>query len=108
MKLFNIPPKSHTSRISNYRMKRLLSVPNSSDGLIFVKIQAKDGRFLSKNTDIRLAKRRAKFKFCPSSSRSLRVQSVTNIIGWKIGVNKTNGHFYHSLSYQDHHSGFVI
>ena len=42
------------------------------------------------------------------SATSLRVQSVMNIFGWKIGVNKTNGHFYHSMSYQDHHPGFVI
>ena len=39
------------------------SVPNSSDGLIFVKSRAKDGRFFSKNTGVRRAKRRAKLKF---------------------------------------------
>ena len=43
------------------------SVANSSDGLIFGKRQAKDGRktgaFFSKNTGARQAKRRAKFKF---------------------------------------------
>ena len=37
----------------------MLSVTNSSDGLIFVKRRAKDGRFFSKNTGVR----RAKFKF---------------------------------------------
>ena len=36
------------------------SVTNSSDGLIFVKRRAKDGRFFSKNTGVR----RAKFKLC--------------------------------------------
>ena len=41
--------------------KRESSVTTSSDGLIFVKRRAKDGRFFSKNTGIRRAKRRAKF-----------------------------------------------
>ena len=47
--------------------KSYISVPNSSDGLIFVKRQAKDGRYFSKNTGVRLAKRWAKLKllwFC--------------------------------------------
>ena len=39
----------------------LYSVPNSSDGLIFVKRQALDGPFLDKNTGFRRAHRRAKF-----------------------------------------------
>ena len=43
-----------------------LSVPNSSEGIILVKRRAKDGRFFSKNTGDRRAKRRAKFKFGPS------------------------------------------
>ena len=38
------------------------SVPNSSDGLIFVKIRAKDGRFFNKNMGVRRAQRRAKLK----------------------------------------------
>ena len=42
----------------------IISVTTSSDGLIFVKRRAKDGRFFSKNTGIRRAKRRAKFKLC--------------------------------------------
>ena len=33
---------------------------------------------------------------------------IVNIFGWKIGVSKTTGQFYHSMSYQDHHPGFVI
>ena len=40
------------------------SVTTSSDGLIFVKRRAKDGRVFSKNTGVRRAKRRAKFKLC--------------------------------------------
>ena len=40
------------------------SVTTSSDGLIFVKRQAKEGRFFSKNTGVIRAKRRAKFKLC--------------------------------------------
>ena len=39
------------------------SVPNSSDGLIFVKRRALDGPFLDKNTGFRRAHRRAKFTF---------------------------------------------
>ena len=39
------------------------SVPNSSDGLIFVKRRALDGPFLGKNTGFRRAHRRAKFTF---------------------------------------------
>ena len=39
------------------------SVPNSSDGLIFVKRRALDGPFLDKNTGFRRAHRRAKFMF---------------------------------------------
>ena len=44
------------------KMKMKCSVPNSSDGPIFEKRRAKDGRFLNKNTGVRRAKRRAKFK----------------------------------------------
>ena len=44
----------------------IFSVPNSSNGLIFVKRRAKDRHFFSKNTGVRPAKRRAKFKFHPS------------------------------------------
>ena len=40
-----------------------LSVPNSSDELIFVKRRALDGPFLDKNTGFRRAHRRAKFMF---------------------------------------------
>ena len=39
------------------------SVPNSSDGLIFVKRRAKEGLFFFKNTGVRRAQRRAKIKF---------------------------------------------
>ena len=42
------------------------SVASSWDGLIFGKIRAKDGRFFSKNTGVRRAKRQAKFKYRPS------------------------------------------
>ena len=42
---------------------RECSVPNSSDGLIFVKRRALDGPFLDKNTGFRRAHRRAKFTF---------------------------------------------
>ena len=38
-------------------------MPNSSDGLIFVKRRALDGPFLDKNTGFRRAHRRAKFTF---------------------------------------------
>ena len=41
----------------------IISVPNSSDGLIFVKRRALDGPFLDKNTGFRRAHRRAKFVF---------------------------------------------
>ena len=41
---------------------RFGSVPNSSDGLIFVKRRATDGHYFGKNTGVRRAKRRAKFK----------------------------------------------
>ena len=44
--------------------KNICSVTNSADGLIFVKRRAKDGHFFRKNTGVRRAKRRAKFKFC--------------------------------------------
>ena len=40
-----------------------ISVPNSSDGLIFLKRRALDGPFLDKNTGFRRAHRRAKFTF---------------------------------------------
>ena len=40
-----------------------LSVPNSSDGLIFVKGRAKDRRVLDKNTGVRRAQRRANLRF---------------------------------------------
>ena len=43
--------------------KTISSVPNSSDGLIFVKRRALDGPFLDKNTGFRRAHRRAKFMF---------------------------------------------
>ena len=43
--------------------KEETSVPNSSDGLIFVKRRALDGPFLDKNTGFRRAHRRAKFTF---------------------------------------------
>ena len=39
------------------------SVPNYSNGLIFVKRRAKDGRFSNKNTGVRRAQRRAKLRF---------------------------------------------
>ena len=58
------------------------SVPNSSDGLIFVKIRAKDGRFFNKNMGVRRAQRRAKLKvivilssFCDLA----QVQSVVDL-----------------------------
>ena len=46
-----------------HRTTLLSSVPNSSDGLIFVKRRALDGPFLDKNTGFRRAHRRAKFTF---------------------------------------------
>ena len=45
------------------KLTHCCSVPNSSDGLIFVKRRALDGPFLDKNTDFRRAHRRAKFTF---------------------------------------------
>ena len=45
------------------KMQDQCSVPNSSDGLIFVKRQALDGPFLDKTTGFRRAHRRAKFTF---------------------------------------------
>ena len=48
------------------------SVTTSSDGLIFVKRRAKDGRFFSKNTGVRRAKRRAKFKFLQKKGKILQ------------------------------------
>ena len=60
-------------RSSSERRKRLLkshtSVPNSSYGLIFVKILAKYGRIFSKNTSEILAKIRAKFMFTTKNSK---------------------------------------
>ena len=56
------------------------SVTNSSDGLVFVKRRAKDGRFFSKNTGVRRAKRRAKFKFILKK----RVNSTRDILTTKV------------------------
>ena len=53
------------------------SVPNSSNGLIFVKIRAKEGCFFGKNTRIGRANRRAKFKF--STKRSYIFQKFQNL-----------------------------
>ena len=55
-------------------LKSIPSVTNSSDGLIFVKRRAKDGRLFSKNTGIRRAKRRAKFKLCIKKARKFDVR----------------------------------
>merc|ERR1719490_660960 len=54
------------------------SVTNSSDGLIFVKRRAKDGRFFSKNTGVRRAKRRAKFKLCIKKARKFDSRHFNN------------------------------
>ena len=54
------------------------SVTNSSDGLIFVKRRAKDGRFFSKNTGVRRAKRRAKFKLCIKKARKFDLRHFNN------------------------------
>ena len=77
----------------------LVSVPNSSEGLIFVKRLV---LFFGKNTD--------KIQILPlfCCFQLHLVQSVLNIFGWNIGVNETSGHSYHSMSDQDHHLGFVI
>ena len=48
---------------SSTTMLATISVPNSSDGLIFVKRRALDVRFLDKNAGFRRAHRRAKFMF---------------------------------------------
>ena len=56
----------------------LFSVTTSSDGLIFVKRRAKDGRFFSKNTGIRRAKRRAKFKLCIKKARKFDSRHFNN------------------------------
>ena len=69
-------------------------------GAFLTKIRALDGRKDGQNSSFARPLLRSATPLC--------AQSVMNIFGWKIGVNKTNGHFYHSLSYQDHHSGFVI
>ena len=37
------------------KVNRVISVPNSSDGPIFEKRMAKDGRFFNKNTGVRRA-----------------------------------------------------
>jgi len=57
---------------------RVNSVTNSSDGLIFVKRRAKDGRFFSKNTGVRRAKRRAKFKLCIKKARKFDSRHFNN------------------------------
>ena len=53
----------HTAQSEGEAISQLCSVPNSSDRPIFEKKRAKDGHFFNKNTDVRRAKRRAKFKF---------------------------------------------
>ena len=55
----------------------LPSVTNSSDGLIFVKRRAKDGRFLRKNMGVRRAKIRAKFKLCIKKARKFDSRLLT-------------------------------
>ena len=54
-----------------------ISVTTSSDGLIFVKRRAKDGRSLSKTSGISWVK----FKFCLSlaAARPLHIQSVIEL-----------------------------
>merc|ERR1711911_404195 len=54
------------------------SVTTSSDGLIFVKRQAKNGRFFSKNAGVRRAKRRAKFKLCIKKARKFDSRHFNN------------------------------
>ena len=67
-------------RLTNpsYLVLHLYSVTNSSDGLIFVKRRAKDGRFFSKNTGVRRAKRRAKFKLCIKKARKFDSRHFNN------------------------------
>ena len=57
------PSNTHPDTASVTNNVRDSSVANSSDGLIFVKRRAKDGRFLYKNTGVRRAQRLAKFRF---------------------------------------------
>ena len=59
----------HTAQSEGEAISQLCSVPNSSDEPIFEKRRAKDGHFFNKNTDVRRAKRRAKFKFCIKTAR---------------------------------------
>ena len=54
------------TRIFYSQADRKGSVPNSSSGLIFVKILAESGRIFSKNPGRIRAKIRAKLKFCDS------------------------------------------
>ena len=51
------------NNISPLKSNPIGGVPNSSDGLIFVKRRASDVRFLDNNTCFRRAPRRAKFTF---------------------------------------------
>ena len=44
-----------TNLILTDKVNRVISVPNSSDGPIFEKRRAKDGRFFNKNTGVRRA-----------------------------------------------------
>ena len=52
------------------------SVPNSSDGLIFVKRRALDGPFLDKNTGFRRAKKFTFliFSFCLNLPKKVKIE----------------------------------